>query len=308
MSERAHEFKIGAFVLFGVALILAGLVAFAFSRDVEPVYHFETYVDGDVDGLSVGSAVKLRGVDVGQVTSIRFSWIDYPPGNPRCVVIRFTIAKSQSPIAVGGDEGGKLQEAVSSGLRAVVQGQGITGTSILALKYVDPKAYPPLEFSWTPKTLYIPSAPSEFSQIITAVSRIMANLEKINFEALGATVQSKLDDLNTKGISDELQRTVVEARKAIAEINAELQSMKLADVGKNANVLLVGLQSTNDRLERTAGRLSTVDFRNLNDTLAGTREAVEQLNDVLGELKRYPAGFLFGEPPSPVPGLAKEKK
>jgi len=122
MSERAHEFKIGAFVLFGVALILAGLVAFAFSRDVEPVYHFETYVDGDVDGLSVGSSVKLRGVDVGQVTSIHFSWIDYPPGTPRCVVIRFTIAKSQSPIPVGGDEGGKLQEAVSQGLRAVVQG------------------------------------------------------------------------------------------------------------------------------------------------------------------------------------------
>ncbi len=308
MSERAHEFKIGAFVLFGVALILAGLVAFAFSRDVEPVYHFETYVDGEVDGLSVGSAVKLRGVDVGQVTSIRFSWTDYPPGNPRCVVIRFTIAKTQSPIPASGDVGGGLQEAVASGLRAVVQGQGITGTSILALKYVDPKAYPALEFSWTPKSLYIPSAPSEFSQIITAVSRIMSSIDKINFEALGNTVQSKLDDLNTRGISDELQRTVIEGRKAIADINAQVQSMKLADVGKNANGLLLGLQSTNDRLERTAGRLSTVDVRNLNDTLAGTREAVEQLNDVLGELKRYPAGFLFGEPPARVPGMAKEKQ
>jgi ABC-type transporter Mla subunit MlaD len=308
MSERAHEFKIGAFVLFGVALILAGLVAFAFSRDVEPVYHFETYVDGDVDGLSVGSSVKLRGVDVGQVTSIHFSWIDYPPGNPRCVVIRFTIAKSQSPIPVGGDEGGKLQEAVTQGLRAVVQGQGITGTSILALKYADPKQYPPLEFSWTPKSLYIPSAPSEFSQIITAVTRIMSSLDKINFEAIGNTVQSKLDDLNTKGISDDLQKTVVEARRALADIDAEVQSLKLADIGKNANGLLLGLQTTNSHLERTAGRLSNLDFRNLNDTLAGTREAVEQLNDVLGELKRYPAGFLFGDPPAKVPGLAKEKQ
>jgi ABC-type transporter Mla subunit MlaD len=308
MTERAHEFKIGAFVLFGVALILAGMVAFAFSRDVEPVTHFETYVDGDVDGLSVGSSVKLRGVDVGQVTSIRFSWIDYPPGNPRCVVIRFTIAKSQSPIPVGGDEGGKLQEAVAGGLRAVVQGQGITGTSILALKYADPKQYPPLEFSWTPKSLYVPSAPSEFSQIITAVTRVMSNLDKVNFEAIGASVQTKLDDINTKAISEELQRTVSEARKAIVDIRGEVDKMKLSEIGKNTNGLILGLQTTNDRLERTAGRLSNVDFRNLNDTLAGTKEAVDNLNDVLVELKRYPAGFLFGEPPAPATAVIKEKK
>lgn len=308
MSDRAHEFKIGAFVLFGVLLILAGLVAFAFSRDVEAVFHFETYVDGDVEGLSVGSAVKLRGVDVGQVTSIRFSWVDYPPGNPRCVVIRFTIAKSQSPIPVGGDEGGKLQEAVAQGLRAVVQGQGITGTSVLALKNVDPKTYPPLEFSWTPKSLYIPSAPSEFSQIISAVTRVMSNLEKINFEAIGASVQTKLDDLNTKGISEDLQRTISEARKAIVDIRGEVDNLKLTELGKSANGLLLGLQTTNGHLERTAGRLSNLDFRNLNDTLAGTREAVQQLNDVLAELKRYPAGFLFGEPPDKAAGLSKEKQ
>jgi phospholipid/cholesterol/gamma-HCH transport system substrate-binding protein len=308
MSERAHEFKIGAFVLVGLLLIMAGLVAFAFSRDVEPVYKFETYVDGDVDGLSVGSSVKLRGVDVGQVTSIRFSWVDYPPGNPRCVVIRFTIARAQSPIAVGGDVGGKLQEAVASGLRAVVQGQGITGTSILALKYVDPKEYPPLEFSWTPKSLYIPSAPSEFSQIITAVTRVMSSLDKVNFEAIGNSVQTKLDDINTKAISDDLQRTLSEARKAINDIRGEVDSLRLAEIGKNTNGLLLGLQDTNGKLERTAGRLSNLDFRNLNDTLAGTRDAVRNLNDALDELKRYPAGFLFGDPPPPAAALSKEKK
>ena len=308
MSDRAHEFKIGAFVLVGVGLIMAGLVAFAFSRDVEPVEHFETYIDADVDGLSVGSAVKLRGVNVGQVTSIRFSWNDYPPGNPRCVVIRFTIAKSFSPVPGGGDVGGRLHEAVEGGLRAVVQGEGITGTSILALKYTDPKQYPPMEVSWTPKSLYIPSAPSEFSQILASVTRVLGSLEKINFEAIAVSVQTKLDDLNTKAISNEVERTVVEARHAIDDIRDEVQSFKLGEVGKNANLLLLGLQDTNARLERTAGRLSNIDFRNLNDTLAGTREATRELNEVLEQLNRYPAGFLFGDPPPPASALSKEKK
>ncbi len=308
MTERAHEFKIGAFVLVGIGLVMAGLVAFAFSREVEPVERFETYVEGDVEGLSVGSAVKLRGVNVGQVTSIRFSWNDYPPGNPRCVVIRFNVAKSSSPFPGGGDVGGKLHDAIEQGLRAVVQGEGITGTSILALKYVDPKQYPPMEFSWTPKSLYIPSAPSEFNQIITAVTRVMSSLDKINFEALGATVQTKLDDLNTKAISNEVERTVVAARNAIDDIRNEIQSLKLGALGANANQLVLGLQDTNARLERTAGRLSNIDFRNLNDTLAGTRDATRELNNVLEQLNRYPAGFLFGDPPPPAPALSKEKQ
>jgi ABC-type transporter Mla subunit MlaD len=308
MSERAHEFKIGAFVLAGVGLILAGLVAFAFSRDVEPVYNMETYVEGDVDGLSVGSAVKLRGVAVGQVSSIHFSWNEYPPGNPRCVVIRFTVAKKQSPIPVGGDEGGQLHERVEEGLRAVVQGEGITGTSILALKYVDPKRYPPLEFGWTPKTLYIPAAPSEFSQILTAINKTLGSVEKINFEAIGKSVQGKIDDLDTRAISVDIQRMATEVRTTARDIRTELASMRLEEVGKNANQLLVGLQGTSDRLERTAGRLSTFDFRNLNDTLAGTRQAARELNEVLEELKRYPAGFLFGDPPPPASAVSKEKK
>jgi len=308
MSERAHEFKIGLFVLAAVGLIIAGLIAFAFSRDVEPMYHFETYVTGDVEGLSVGSAVTLRGVNVGQVTAIKFSWIECPPGHPGCVVIRFNMARSMGPVRLEGDVGGLLHERIEAGLRAVVQGQGITGTSILALKYVDAKKYPPLEFPWTPKSIYIPSAPSEFSQILAAVNATLTNIEKIDFEGIGRTVQGKLDDLDVKAISAELQQLVGESKTTVRDIRTQLASMHLEEVGKNANQLLLGLQDTNARLERTANRLSGVDFRNLNDTLAGTREATRELNDVLEELKRYPSGFLFGDPPPPAAAVAKEKK
>ncbi|MGO8969262.1 MAG: MlaD family protein [Myxococcaceae bacterium] len=308
MSERAHEFKIGAFVLVGLGLIMAGLVAFAFSRDVEPVDQFETYVEGEVAGLSNGSLVTLRGVNVGQVTSIRFSWNDYPPGHPRCVVIRFSIPKSLSPLPGGGDPVVKLKKVIDSGLRAVVQGQGITGSSVLALKNADPEKYPPLAVPWTPKNMYIPSAPSEFSQILTAVTKIMSSLDKIDFQSLGSTVQTKLDDLDTKAISKELEQAAVGARNAIDDIRGEVQAMHLPDLGKNANQLVLGLQDTNQRLERTAGRLSNIDFRNFNDTLANTRAATRELDSVLEQLNRYPAGFLFGDPPPAAPVLSKEKK
>jgi ABC-type transporter Mla subunit MlaD len=316
MSERVNELKVGTFVLAGLALILTGLVVFALRRNVEPTYEFETYVEDNVDGLSVGSAVKLRGVIVGSVTGIGFSWKEYPPGNPRCVVIRFSIARSRSPILSGGDEDGQLNERLEKGLRAVVQGEGITGNSILALKYrTDPSRYPPMEFPWKPKSFYIPSAPSEFNQVLAAVNNTLASVEKIDFEAIGKSVElvgrdvhEKLQGVDSRGISTELQRTLVEARSTVREMRAQLDGMHLQEVGKNANDLIVGLEGTNARLQQTASQFSNIDFRDLNAALAKTNDVANELNSVLEDLKAYPSGFLFGDSPAPASVLAKEKK
>jgi hypothetical protein len=43
--------------------------------------------------------------------------------------------------------------------------------------------------------------------------------------------------------------------------------------------------------------LTSVDFDSLNQTLAKARQAIQNINDVLSELKEYPSGFIFGEPP-----------
>ena len=77
MSEKASQFRIGIFVILGVAIVLAGLFLFGIRSAFQPTYMFETYTTGDVEGLSVGSVVKLRGVAVGKVTEIGFSWNMY---------------------------------------------------------------------------------------------------------------------------------------------------------------------------------------------------------------------------------------
>jgi hypothetical protein len=46
--------------------------------------------------------------------------------------------------------------------------------------------------------------------------------------------------------------------------------------------------------------LANIDFDALNQTLANARRTMRDLDDVLCELKQYPAGFLFGEPPPTV--------
>ena len=101
MSAKANQYRIGIFVVAGVAILAVALFLFGIRGAFEPTYGFETYVPGDVEGLSKGSPVKLRGVVVGKVTEIGFSWKLYGNVSPRCVVVRFKIEESVSPVPAG---------------------------------------------------------------------------------------------------------------------------------------------------------------------------------------------------------------
>jgi paraquat-inducible protein B len=322
MSEKASQLRIGIFVVVGIAILLGALFLFGIRSALEPTYTLETYVPDNVDGLSVGSVVKLRGVAVGKVTEIGFSWNMYEVVQPAVVVVRFHVKQHISPEMFRKDFDEALKTVVNSGLRAVIQGQGITGTSIVALQDLDPKQYPPLTFPWEPEHPYIPSAPSQFGQILASIDRTLQNLEKLDIQRIVlsldktlASASKALDrfaEMDVQGISAGAVGVLTEASKAIRDVEGlvgdartTLQSMKLGAVGENANRLIDDLDA---RLGILLDRLGAIDVRSLNDTLAGTREAAQSLNEVLDELKRYPSGFLLGGAPPPAPGLEKEKE
>jgi len=322
MSEKANQFRIGVFVTVGVAIVLAGLFLFGIRSAFQPTYMFETYTTEDAAGLSVGSVVTLRGVAVGKVTQIGFSWNLYDTVQPAVVVIRCRVQQRITPEQWRGDFGEAIQKSVDRGLRAVVQMEGITGTSIVALQTMDPARNPPLKVPWKPRYWYIPSAPSQLGRLLASVDRTLANLEKFDIgrlsDSLDRTLQTadatlrNLNQLNVKGISRNADQVLTDAGGAVAQIKglaedarADLRDMRLAALGTDAGRLLNDLDA---RLAALIDKLSGIDVRSLNDTLAGTRDAARSLNEVLEELKRYPSGFLFGSPPPPVPGLEKEKQ
>ncbi len=321
MSEKASQFRIGLFVTLGVAILLGALFLFGIRSAFQPTYMFETYTTGDVEGLTVGSIVTLRGVAVGKVTEIGFSWNIYDSVQPACVVVRCAVKQRITPAQWRSNFQVDLQKVIDSGLRAVVQMEGITGSSIVALQTMNPQKYPPLKVPWTPKYLYVPSAPSQLGRLLASVDKTLANLEKLdvgklsgNLNAVLVTADSALKNLNqldVKGISDNANHAIGDAASAVHEIKAlaedaraDLRGMKLDAVGSDAARLLNDLDA---RLAVLIDKLSGIDVRSLNDTLAGTRDAARSLNEALDQLKRYPSGFLFGGAPPPAPVLEKEK-
>ena len=121
-----------------------------------------------------------------------------------------------------------------------------------------------------------------------------------------------LNQLDVRGISRNANQALQDADGAILEIKglaedarSDIRDMKLAAVGDDARKLLDNLDA---RLALLLEKLSGVDVRSLNETLAGTRDAARSLNQALEQLKRYPSGFLFGGAPPVPPVLEKEKK
>ena len=322
MSERASAFRIGVFVTVGVAIVLAALFLFGIRSAFQPTHEFETYTTGEVEGLSVGSVVTLRGVEIGKVVEIGFSWNLYEAKPPACVVVRCAVKQDITPRGWGADWKQDVQKVVDQGLRAVVQTNGITGSSVIALQTLDPKLYPPLKVPWTPQYLYVPSAPSQLGRLLASVDRTLANLEKLDLGALSHSISRTLDtadaalknlnQLNVGQLSRNANTAVENANQAVLEIKGlaedarkNLKEMRLAAVGGDADRLLDNLDA---KLSALIDKLSGVDIRSLNDTLAGTRDAARSLNEALDQLKRYPSGFLFGGAPPLAPVLQEEKK
>jgi hypothetical protein len=319
MSAKANPLRVGIFAVLGAAILAAALFVFGIRSAFQRKYQAETYVVGDVEGLSKGSDVKLRGVVVGKVTEIGFSWKLYRDVPPRCVVVRFTIEQGVTPVGAGEDPEAVLNRAVADGFRAIIQAEGITGTSIVALQTIDPKQYPPLSVPWTPRYYYIPSGPSAFGQILASLNRTLSNLATLDLKKIGESADRALDSadaafrkigqLDTPGISRDIHGVAAKVGSALGEYEGlgqdarrTLQAMQLDKLGPDADVLV---KNTDAELRVLLAKLSAIDIQALNDTLAGTRQAARNLNEAFEALRAHPSGFLFSGPPPPVSGRDK---
>jgi len=322
MSTKANHFKIGVFVLAALALLIFGLLAFGARSFFQAKTMFETAVVGDVYGLSVGSPVELRGVPIGQVTRIAFSWAEHPESKRGYVIVEFQVTKPIFSAEGEKDIAAALKSSAARGLRAMVKAQTITGSSTLAMEYLDPAHNPVPALDFTPRYYYVPSAPGQFTRLLEGIERALRNFDQLDLAAIGASVTNalgaasklaeKLDQINLTRIGDNANSLIADVKvtntklqDTLDEIHRTIAGMKLDSVGPNADKLLLGLQETNDKLQRV---LDKADALPLQQTLDEAQVSFETLNQVLLELKQYPSGFIFGQPPPPARSVTTPMK
>lgn len=276
-----------------------------------------------MDGFKVGSQVTLRGVPVGQVTAINFTWNVYQQVEPRYVYVEFEVNEKVSLAPPGAQYEQFIQNEIHKGLRARIKSQGLaSGNSIVALEHMDPAENPPISVPWTPRHIYIyiPSAPGQFTEILSNLDTTIAAIKKIDFAKISTLLETDLnagktflthaDEMNLRGISTNVNGLVVDARGVVGQLRefvgtTNIAGTDLQKLAQHADELVGKLEGASAKLNQA---LANLDFASLNETLENLRRASQELDQTITHIKEYLAGALFGRPPPPAQSVELPNK
>ncbi len=320
-NDSFQKIKIGLFVIGGLALLIAILFFLGMTDIFTNKATVQTFFSESVQGLTVGSAVKYRGVPIGNVTKISIRVTDK--------LVQVDMAVELEHFVSGGEKGQQrsdfrrfFQSELEQGMRCRLEYAGITGMRYIDFDYfaTPGQTLPePPSGMLEPGTLYIPAVPSPFRDILKAIGTSLDRISRIRFEEISDGLERSLSELSGLLGDPALKSTIVRINDA-AE-NLELGSRTLSRVfsEERLNRLMTVLEEDLDNVNKLTGQLiretrdaklpeSAAAFRDASnaisfsqDELANTLTKLNQTLDALTEL----ADSLSADPSSIVSGKKK---
>jgi phospholipid/cholesterol/gamma-HCH transport system substrate-binding protein len=316
METRARYILVGAFMLSLVGAALGFVVWLAKTDFEERPTPYLIYFRGSVTGLSVGSAVRYRGVGVGSVTDIRID-----PANVERIKVTIEVAK-ETPV--------KSDTVATLGL------QGVTGLAFIQLEggLHDSKSLAPAPGE---RIAVIPSRPSGIERVLESApelfqkavflaDRLALVLDDNNLRAVSESLEN-LRTVTTKlaDRSDRLEAILVDGGEAVRGLRSLSENVGAlsADLRKrtgplvdNAHVVMTDLRGTLaqvnqaaasvDRISKELSVIAGENRRSINDFSSGglyelsqfiaeSRVLVANLTRLAAQIERNPARFFFGD-------------
>jgi paraquat-inducible protein B len=243
MRSESGYFKLGLFVISGIALLVAGVVLLGAGAMFKKTIPVETVTTESVDGLDVGAQVKFRGVPIGTVSKVEpaiwryrgtLSTVEQRVRLGNQIILELAI----DPRTFDTTDLDKIRAIIAAsadaGLRARVTSSGLTGPSYVELLFADPKENPPIQITWQPEVPYVPSAPNAISQVVASLQSIATGLQRADLEKVIGHVDQLITDTD-KTIND-LQ--VATLRTQVGNLVDEVRGSngRLRQVLENPNV------------------------------------------------------------------------
>lgn len=255
MIRKQDYLKLGTFVIAGTMLLVVMVVALGAGSYFKTTLTVETYVQDSVNGLEVGSPVKLKGVKVGTVSSISFVHNHYSED------FRYVMVECELDLDRLGADSVKAFEAkvrsdVPKGLRIKPSAVGLTGQLYLNIDYMNPQANPALRIDWEPENLYIPSVSSTLNRLETAVDNIsnfVKGLTKEDIEAIISEVKEIVETVGRfmktadgKSIGKLVRANLTETQKTLRRFNQLLASPSAETIIPDASRAVAGVRRVVD--------------------------------------------------------------
>ena len=314
MSTPTNHWKLGLFVVAGVALGLGTVVYLGASSLGGPHVSYVTYFDESVQGLEVGSPVKFRGVTVGSVEDI-----DVAPDHRHVAVTSALSSGDLSDLGLSDGDRDHARVIVPPELRVQLVSQGITGLKFLQLDFFPPQQYPPLELSFPLPERHLPAAVSTLKSVESAVETTSRRIPLVLDGLTRVTEQATLmmDQLAQEKLPAGIARTVAHLDGLASHIDTALTDLDLAGLSAQAHDLFArmkpavahagallarldgdgGLVASAQRATDAFGDIAAVSpdiGEELSATLRDVRAAAAAVQRVAEALERAPDMLLKG--------------
>lgn len=231
MATRPEKIRLGIFLALALVAFVGTLVALMGTELIESRPEYLIRFEQSVSGLDVGSPVKLRGVRVGTVESIRIS-----PKNVEVVEVRISV-DPKTPI--------KTDNV------AVMNMQGITGLKFIELKggTRDAKQLPPGSEIQTGQTV-LDQLADDAMDITEKINRLLAQFLEITRPENRKILDSTLRNLDS---------TVEKVDEVMFHLNETIQTSNamLEENRQPIHTTLVNVAKTAAHVNETLGKLDT---------------------------------------------------
>lgn len=224
MNQKANFFKLGLFVLVSFTLGTLFLIIFGAGQFFKKELLAETCFNESVQGLSIGSEVKYKGIQIGTVKSITSASQVYSTKSDYVLVI-ISLEEDISLGQTGADAGTRMEQAILDGLSIRLAFKGLTGAAYLETDYAESDANDLLTVLWTPKNIYIPSRQSNIKQYGDALNQILENLAAINLKGISTDIQTLLTTLDQKANDFDIEQISTLTASLISELKATNQKV-----------------------------------------------------------------------------------
>jgi ABC-type transporter Mla subunit MlaD len=288
MDAKPHYFRIGLFVLAALTLIVVAIVLFGAGLFASEKLHVESYFADSITGLSVGSPLEFRGVQVGQVEQIGFVGSEYSldPNTAAgarfasCVRVVSGVLRSKLPEPMYPHAEALLSRMVGHGLRVRVSSNLLTQQAYLEADLLDPNRFPAEPVPWQPKYPVIPSAPGEFTTMKDSIDKILTQLQAIDAKGLADSLEKVFTSLNTAITEADIAQLSKDAHGLLRISQQKVEALEMAKINAAAQQFLASLNQAVDEanvpqlsrqirgiLAQMDQKLSAVDAERINADL-----------------------------------------
>jgi paraquat-inducible protein B len=279
MKTKASPAVVGIFVIGAFALAVIAVLSFGGFHFFEKPERFIVYVDESVSGLDQGSAVKMRGVRVGRVTSLSIRYDRAKNRSVVAVVCELNRDMVQDPTGAMIDVSSRaeLQKLVQRGLRAQLGVAGLaTGLLFVELDFKEPDPSEPPRPVPTGDDRYVvvPWVPSTISELQTGIAEVLGRVKSIDLAGLARdigtlaqTARKQIEGVDLRGLAEQWKKTGV-------QLEAMANNPEFKKTFDNLNGAIADLRGTITRLDQQIAPTT----KEVADTMAEARKTLAKFS------------------------------